>query len=158
MTLTTRIIQFKAGNHWIRTFWSCYNLWMLQKELCILQLLHLTTLHNLAHIFPLFYDEAWLTPFSIIDILGISLTQNHNKKLHSSYLCPNLLPQSFSENQIDKIVFALASMGPFLSSALPHSCNPSSYMLTIGNMRGRGRSWDSMEGWWWGENPWELSQ
>ena len=50
------------------------------------QFLHLSTRHNLPNNYPLFFDNTQLSPSSTLNILGLSLTQNLNWKLHISSL------------------------------------------------------------------------
>ncbi|MPC56848.1 hypothetical protein E2C01_050814 [Portunus trituberculatus] len=42
------------------------------------QFLHLSTLHNLPENYPLFLNDTQLSPFSILNILGLSFTHNLN--------------------------------------------------------------------------------
>ncbi|XP_050710739.1 uncharacterized protein LOC126995293 [Eriocheir sinensis] len=51
-----------------------------------IQFLHLSTRHNLPNNYPLFFDNTQLSPSSTLNILGLSLTQNLNWKLHISSL------------------------------------------------------------------------
>ncbi len=51
-----------------------------------LKFLHLSTWRNFSNSYPLFFDDTQLSPSSTLNILGLSLTQNLNWKLHISFL------------------------------------------------------------------------
>ncbi len=88
---TSGLTRIQTGGGRTLNFGSCSNFRLGRRNLVSFNaskthFLHLSTRHNLPNSYPLFFDNAQLSPSSTLNILGLSFTQNLNWKLHISSL------------------------------------------------------------------------